>query len=63
MPRHRHTVEQIVSKLREAEVSRDKYFKIDARAMASGQESQRGLNRAWLPIPYDGGTKTKDCGA
>lgn len=40
--------------------SRDKYFRIDARVMADGQDLSQILITHGLAVPYDGGTKTKD---
>ncbi|MEX5283819.1 MAG: thermonuclease family protein [Nitrospiraceae bacterium] len=40
--------------------SRDKYFRIDARVMADGQDLSDVLMMQGLAVPYDGGTKTKD---
>lgn len=40
--------------------SRDKYFRIDARVLADGQDLSEILLAQGLAVPYDGGTKTKD---
>lgn len=40
--------------------SRDKYFRIDARVIANGQDLSAVLIEQGLAVPYDGGTKTKD---
>ena len=39
---------------------RDKYFRINARVIADGQDLSEMLVVKGLAIPYDGGTKTKD---
>lgn len=40
--------------------SRDKYFRIDARVMADGQDLSETLISQGFAVPYNGGTKTKD---
>jgi micrococcal nuclease len=40
--------------------SRDKYFRINARVIADGQDLSEMLVAKGLATPYDGGTKTKD---
>ncbi len=40
--------------------SRDKYFRIDARVLADGQDLADLLISQGLAVPYDGGTKTAD---
>lgn len=40
--------------------SRDKYFRIDARVVADGQDVGQILISKGLAVPYDGGTKTMD---
>lgn len=40
--------------------SRDKYFRIDARVIANGQDLSAVLIEQGLAVPYDGGTKIKD---
>lgn len=39
--------------------SRDKYFRIDARVLADGQDLSEILITQGLAVPYDGGTKIK----
>ncbi len=40
--------------------SRDKYFRIDARVIANGQDLSAVLIERGLAVPYDGGTKSMD---
>lgn len=40
--------------------SRDKYFRIDARVIANGQDLSAVLIERCLAVPYDGGTKSMD---
>jgi len=40
--------------------SRDKYFRINARLVADGQDLSEMLLSKSLAVPYEGGAKTKD---
>ncbi len=40
--------------------SRDKYYRIDARVLADGQDLSEILITQGLAVPYDGGTKIKN---
>lgn len=46
--------------IRLSKASRDKYFRIDARVQADGQDLSEVLIDQGLAVPYDGGTKTKN---
>lgn len=59
----RDLVRSILSQAQEIRLfkaSRDKYFRIDARVVADGQDLSELLMAQGLAVPYDGGTKTKD---
>lgn len=53
--------ESLLTRARQIEItdlSRDKYFRLDARVMADGQDISQALLTAHLAVAYNGGTKT-----